>query len=158
MAYQVEPMAILATVTYAHEDPSMPRQPRPKQPQLVQSIGERIARIRRECGVTQVEMARALGVSQGNISSYERGALRLPCDLLFLMARLLKTTADQLLGLDKQPDSAQGKGARLGPRLRRRLELLESLPKREQATISRLLAAFEAGVRRESRGSHAAAE
>jgi len=108
--------------------------------------------------MTQVEMARALGVSQANISSYERGALRLPCDLLFLMAQLLKVTADQLLGLGKQADSAQAKGAGIGPRLRRRLELLESLPKREQATVSRLLAAFEAGMRRDQSGSHPSAD
>ena len=40
-------------------------------------IGERIARLRKERGITQVEMAELLGLSQPVVSDYERGALRL---------------------------------------------------------------------------------
>ena len=42
-----------------------------------ESIGERLSRLRRERGITQMELAEHLGVAQPVVSDYERGELRL---------------------------------------------------------------------------------
>lgn len=47
-----------------------------------ETIGERLARLRRERGITQVELAEMLGVVQPMISDYERGLLRLHGELI----------------------------------------------------------------------------
>ena len=120
--------------------PAMPRKPRPKQSQLVKAIGERLARFRKDRGLTQVQLAKELGVSQVNISSYEHGILRLPSDLLALAAQVLQISADTLLGLS---DVATKTPRRRASRLHKRLEALEDLPRRDQDALSHLLKAFE---------------
>src|SRR5258708_4062508 len=114
----------------------MPRKPRPKMERLVHEIGKNLARVRQDRGIKQIELAKKLNVSQSNVSSYERGLLRIPADLLACIAKLLQVSADELLGVipPSSPQPASG-----GRRLRRRLELLEGLGKRDQDTLNRLL-------------------
>lgn len=115
----------------------MPRQRRPKFDTLAKDIARRVTQARKSRGITQTEMARHLGVSQTNVSGYETGRLRLPSDLLAKIASLLRVSADELLGTKP--------GKELSPtnrRLRQRLEQAESLPKRDQAALARLLDGF----------------
>lgn len=121
---------------------AMPRKPRPKQDHVVKAIGERLARFRKERGVTQVELAEELGVSQVNVSAYERGLLRFPSDLLARAAQVLTVSADELLGLS-QPRARASQFGLPSTRLQRRLRLLEDLPRRDQDALSHLLKAFE---------------
>lgn len=116
---------------------SMPRKPRPKVEHVTRDIGLRVARVRKERGVTQVQLAEHLGVSQPNISAYEHGVLRLPSDLLLKIAEILKVSSDELLGLTAPREPAVG-----SLRLRRRLERIVSLPKRDREALTRLLDAF----------------
>jgi len=62
-----------------------------------ETIGERLARLRRERGLTQVELGERLGVTQSHVSEWERGNLRLHGELIVEIARLLQVSADQLL-------------------------------------------------------------
>lgn len=135
-------------------DASMPRKVARGQRAILEEIGRRIAAARKAKDITQVELAKRLGVSQGNVSGYERGTLRIPCDQLLAIAQALRVSADELLGLARP--AAHRERATGTPRLRRRLELLEALPKRDQDALSRLLAAFETrlGVVKHSRNSH----
>ena len=48
----------------------------------MESIAQRLARLRRESGITQEEMADRLGISQPIVSDYERGELRLHGELI----------------------------------------------------------------------------
>ena len=102
------------------------------------AIGERLARLRKERGVTQVEMAELLGVSQGNVSDYERGELRLHGELLVKLARVLKVSADEILGLEKSPPARAPRDRRL----LRRLQDLDKLSKRDRGALMRTLDAF----------------
>jgi len=61
--------------------------------------GERLARLRRERGLTQQELAELLGVSQPVVSDYERGELRLHGELILQLAEILDASADEILGL-----------------------------------------------------------
>lgn len=103
-----------------------------------ETIGERLARLRRERGITQVELAEKLGVAQPMISDYERGELRLHGQLIVELTQLLGVSADELLGLETPRTSA---GVR-DRRLLRRIQQLERLPRRDQQAILRTIDAF----------------
>lgn len=103
-----------------------------------ETIGERLARLRKERGITQVELAEKLGVAQPMISDYERGELRLHGQLIVELTQLLGVSADELLGLE-QPRTSAGVRDR---RLLRRIQQLERLPRRDQQAILRTIDAF----------------
>src|SRR5688572_25605444 len=71
-----------------------------------ESIGGRLSRLRRERGITQVELAEILGVAQPMVSGYERGSLRLHGELIVELTKILDVTADQLLGLKETKNGA----------------------------------------------------
>jgi transcriptional regulator with XRE-family HTH domain len=104
----------------------------------VETVGQRLARIRRERGITQAELAERLGLAQPNVSDYERGILRLNADLILRLTEILKVSADELLGIK---ESAVSSGAR-NRRLARRIEEIDRLPRRDQEALLRTIDAF----------------
>jgi transcriptional regulator with XRE-family HTH domain len=103
-----------------------------------ETIGERLARLRRERGITQAELAEKLGIVQPVVSDYERGELRLHGQLIVELSRILGVTADELLGLE----ATKTNGAVSNRRLLRRLQELDRLPKRDQQAVLRTIDAF----------------
>lgn len=126
------------------EAESVPRK-KPVEPEG-ETLGERLARLRRERGLTQVELAQRLGVAQPVVSDYERGELRLHGQLIVKLTDILGVSAEELLGL-KKPAAANG--AVRNRRLLRRLQEIERLPRRDQQallrTIDRFLESFRSG-------------
>lgn len=104
-----------------------------------ETIGQRLARLRKERGITQAELADKLGVAQPVVSDYERGELRLHGQLIVELARILSVSADELLGLEALP---KNNGAVRNRRLLRRLQQLERLPKRDLQALLRTIDAF----------------
>lgn len=122
--------------------------PRKKAPQPVRGSElelprERLSRLRKERGWTQVELAERLGISQTLISDYERGRLRLNADIVVRLANALEVTADELL----QPTGRQH-SLRRKPSLRvlRRLEKIEKLPPHQQSTLLKTIDTFLRGA------------
>ncbi|RIX39887.1 MAG: XRE family transcriptional regulator, partial [Rhodocyclales bacterium GT-UBC] len=101
-------------------------------------IGERLAQLRKDRGVTQVELSELLGVSQPVYSGYERGELRLHGELLVKLARILKVSADEILGLEVSRPARAPRDRRL----LRRLQDLDRLSKRDRDALMRTLDAF----------------
>ena len=121
---------------------TMPRPSTLKLPPLdlgEETVGQRLARLRKERSLTQVELADAIGLTQGLISDYERGVLRLNADLLARFALALDVSADELLGLKAAKARTPAPQSR---RLLRRLLLFEKLPKRDQEALLRTLDGF----------------
>jgi transcriptional regulator with XRE-family HTH domain len=79
-----------------------------------------------------------LGVSQPNVSDYERGVLRVHGELLVKLARILKVSADEILGLEKSPPSRAPRDRRL----LRRLQDVYKLSKRDREALLRTVDAF----------------
>lgn len=102
------------------------------------TIGGRLAQIRKEKGYTQVELAQKLGLLQVQISDYERGRSRLNAEMAASFAKVLKVSADELLGIK----SADKKTKKTDRRFLRRLEQLENLPKRDQQALLRTIDAY----------------
>jgi len=131
--------------TWGRPDPVMPRKNAASAPlnTTSETMGQRLARLRRERGWTQVELAERTGIVQTVLSDYERGKLRLNADMIVRFAQALEVTTDELL----QPKAAQ-KSLRRKPSLRvlRRLERIESLPQHQQNTLLRTIDGFLKGV------------
>ncbi len=105
----------------------------------VVDIGSRLAQLRKEKGITQGELAEILGLSQPMVSDYERGELRLHGELIIEIAKILGTSADELLGI--KTDNKKN-GASKNRRLSRRLQAIDQLPKRDQDALFRTIDAF----------------
>ena len=99
--------------------------------------GERLARIRKERGFTQKELAEKTGLIQTLISDYERGKLRLNADMILRFATALEVSTDELL----QPAGPRPT-RKPSRKVLRRLELIESLPARQQTTLLRTIDTF----------------
>jgi transcriptional regulator with XRE-family HTH domain len=101
------------------------------------SFGERLFALRTARGLTQVDVAKALGTSQRVISYYEtKGELPTP-DFLVALVRILGTTADELLGI--KPAKLRPDNTPEQRRLWKRFQRMESLPERDQRAVIRLI-------------------
>ena len=64
-----------------------------------EKIGKFIACCRKECNLTQEQVAKILGTSQTMYARYERGASELPIRHLIKLSKLYKVSTDYILGL-----------------------------------------------------------
>lgn len=87
-----------------------------------ETLGERMARLRRAKGWNQRELAERAGTKSTQISKFERGTYQPRLETLAKLAEVLESTTDFLL-TGRQPKEARD------TRLRARLPLLEGLPR-----------------------------
>lgn len=121
----------------------MPRRPADGDVDAISAaIGARIARARKERGMSQVALAERIGASQNLLSAYELGKARIGADVLLKIARALKVSADDLLGLRGRPPDDFELPAR---RLMRRLAQFHRLPRRRQDGLLSTIDAALAG-------------
>jgi transcriptional regulator with XRE-family HTH domain len=93
-----------------------------------------MAAARKARGLTQVELAEALGVTQKTIDRYERRAKKLDIAFVADIAKALDVTVDALVGDD---DSQMPKPATNA--LEQRIARLRQLPRKEQEVVIRML-------------------
>ncbi len=105
-------------------------------------LGQRIARLRKEKGLTQVEVAKKTGLSQVLVSDYERGRLRPNPDTIIKLAQILLVTTDELLGVKESPTT----GSKLSLKTIRRLKRIEDLPASQQKTLFKTIDTFLKGA------------
>jgi transcriptional regulator with XRE-family HTH domain len=103
-----------------------------------ESIGQRIARIRKERGYTQREVAERIGLIPALVSDYENDKLRLNADMILRFTEVLEVSADELLR--SQPGALPGR--KPSRKVLRRLEQIESLPRRKQDALLTTIDAF----------------
>ena len=76
------------------------------------TIGQRIAQLRRERGMSQEELGEAMGVSRQAISKWESDAALPEVDKLIALSRLFAIPVGQLLGVEEPPaDGGEDGGA-----------------------------------------------
>lgn len=99
------------------------------------ALGERITQLRKARGITQVELAQTLGVSQQTIQAYEVGRRRIQVSTLPVVARALSTSLEELFGEQEQARSKRGPA----PRWHQQVERLAQLPKAQQRMVMQML-------------------
>ena len=67
----------------------------------VPEMGERIRQLRCQRNLSQIELARQLGVSKSVVSSYENNVHFPPYDVLLKIARLFNVSTDYLLNASR---------------------------------------------------------
>jgi transcriptional regulator with XRE-family HTH domain len=109
-----------------------------------EALGQRLARIRKERGLTQKDVAERTGLIQTLVSDYERGRLRLAADMIVRFAVALDITTDELLRVRGRKAAPPQKVSR---KVLRRLEQIEGLPSYQQrallTTIDNFIAAAQ---------------
>jgi transcriptional regulator with XRE-family HTH domain len=66
------------------------------------ALGAHIGELRKEQGMTQAELARALGVSQQTVFAYELGDRRVSVLILIKLARIFDVSLEQLSGMSSR--------------------------------------------------------
>ena len=119
----------------------MPHVSKTKLPQLnlgSESIGERIARLRKERALTQQELADKIGINRVLVTDYERGKIRLYDEMVARFAIALGVSADDILGLKEYPYEKYIPSLRIMKRLRQ----IEKLSQTDQKALLRNIDMF----------------
>lgn len=103
-------------------------------------IGERLASLRKAKGLTQIDVAQALDITQTLISKYERGDLLMHGELIAQFAGVLGVSADDILGIETK--HSRPALPAVDKTLARRLAQLQALPRRDRDALLRTLDAF----------------
>ncbi len=123
----------------------MPRKSRLELPPLdlgEETIGQRLARLRKERALTQQELAEDVGIIQVLVSDYERGKLRVSAEMAARFAKALGVTTDELIGLETSP----GNGKKPSRKVLRRLRKIEHLPPAQQTVLLKTIDTFLKGA------------
>ena len=110
----------------------------PMKERTLHGFGARLAQLRQAKGLTQAELGAAAGVSNRVIAYYEGDGAQPPGAMLVDLARALKVSTDELLGLAPITEKTSPKTARLLKRLRR----VEELPPADQRAVLKLVDAM----------------
>ena len=117
----------------------MARTPRSKAQKAADAtLGKRLAKLRKDRGFTQTELAEKMGIIQALISDYECGKLRPNPEILVKFAKSLAVSVDEILGLTP----LKAKKPSTNRRFVRRLEAIGGLPKRDQDALLRTIDAY----------------
>jgi transcriptional regulator with XRE-family HTH domain len=101
------------------------------------ALGVRIATLRKDSGITQVQLAEAMGVSQQTVASWEVGRRGVPASNLPGLARTLGVSVETLIG-EKAPPAKRGPT----PKLQQQVERLSRLPQAKQRVVMEMLEGF----------------
>ena len=65
-------------------------------------LGENLKNIRIAVGITQVELAKKLGVTKQSVSNWENGNIQPSVEMITKISEVLNVKSDVLLGLDSR--------------------------------------------------------
>jgi transcriptional regulator with XRE-family HTH domain len=97
-------------------------------------LGARVAELRKQRDITQVQLAEHLGISQQSVNAYETGYRRIPVSALPPLARFLGVTLDELVG-----ETTQARKRGPAPKLQQQLERISQLPRAKQRFVIEML-------------------
>jgi transcriptional regulator with XRE-family HTH domain len=95
------------------------------------TFGQRLSSIRKQKGLTQVELSKKTGLTQGLISDYELDKLRPYHEVIARFALALEVTADELVGLKK----AKNGDKKPSSKIMRRVKKIEALSLSQQKFV-----------------------
>jgi transcriptional regulator with XRE-family HTH domain len=96
-----------------------------------ETIGQRLARLRKQHGYTQVELAEKMGSRQVLISAYETDRIALSAEMAVRLAVALEVSTDELL----HPNIKKKSATKPSLKVMQRMEQIEQLPESKQSFI-----------------------
>jgi transcriptional regulator with XRE-family HTH domain len=103
-----------------------------------ETLGQRLTRLRKDRGFTQVELAEKTGITQVLISAYETDRCAFSVEMAVRFALVLGISLDELL----HPKAKKLSARKPSRRVLRRLEQIERLPRRKQEALLTTIDAF----------------
>lgn len=97
-------------------------------------LGSRLAKLRKASGLSQLQLAEKLGVTQPLISRYEKGDRRMYDDLIIETAKALGVTPNDILGVGPSKPITTELQA-VSRRMIKYLKKVEALPRRAQDKV-----------------------
>jgi len=99
------------------------------------ALGARIAALRKEQTMTQVQLAEALGLTQPMVASYEVGRRRVQVSLLPQIGTSLAVSVEELIGQAGSTPSKRGPA----PKLQQKIERIQRLPRAKQEFVMEMI-------------------
>ena len=99
-----------------------------------EQLGRKVATLRKEQRLTQVQLAEILGISQQHMYSFEKGIRKIPSSMLPTLAQVFGTSVDELLGVGT---TKRKRGP--APKLQRQIEQIQQLPRTKQRFVIEML-------------------
>jgi transcriptional regulator with XRE-family HTH domain len=101
-------------------------------------VGVNLRGLRNDAGLSQTDLAAALGITFQQIQKYENGANRLSGSSIIRLCEVLKTSSDKLLGIKMNGAANAASSIDLldNPNVRKALQALHELPRKRQIVIA----------------------
>jgi transcriptional regulator with XRE-family HTH domain len=104
----------------------------------MRELGERIVAIRNRRGITQVQLAEQLGLTQSVISRMESGEQRIHGEMIVRLAGIFDVTTDEILGHQRKNVTSID----VPRRWIKRIQRIDGLSTREQDALALIIDAF----------------
>jgi len=106
---------------------------------MKETLADRIQTLRKQAGLTQVELADKIGVSKSQFIRYESKNVQPPANIINKLADALGTSVDFLISGDK---NEKAKASLKNSELIQRFKEVDSLPEDEQGVLIKIISAY----------------
>ena len=106
---------------------------------MKETLADRIQSLRKQAGLTQVELADKIGVSKSQFIRYESKNVQPPANIINKLADTLATSVDFLISGDK---NEKAKASLKNSELIQRFKEVDSLPEDEQSVLIKIISAY----------------
>lgn len=110
----------------------------------MESLGDRIANLRKELDINQKELATKVGITEASLSRYENNLREPKSEIIVRLAKALETSTDYLLGVnDNTKISKEYKliieNLSVSEKTKKLLEKIYSLEKEDREAIEKMI-------------------
>ena len=106
---------------------------------MKEKLADRIVLLRKQAGLTQVDLADKIGVSKSQYIRYETKDVQPPANIINKLADTLGTSVDYLISGDK---TEKAKASLKNSELIQRFKEVDSLPEEEQGVLIKIISAY----------------
>jgi transcriptional regulator with XRE-family HTH domain len=120
----------------------------PRKKQEGNDFGRRLVALRKARGLTQVQLAEAANTTQRAISYYENEPGYPPAPAVIALARALRVTTDEMLGIKPLKRDRRNEDPELR-RLWKKFQQVTNLPEKDQRAVIRLINSLASSYRQQ---------
>jgi transcriptional regulator with XRE-family HTH domain len=106
---------------------------------MKEKLSDRIILLRKQAGLTQIELADKINVSKSQYIRYETKDVQPPANIINKLADALGTTVDFLISGDK---NEKAKASLKNTELIQRFKDVDNLPEEEQGVLIKIISAY----------------
>ena len=110
----------------------------------MESLGDRIANLRKELDINQKELATKVGITEASLSRYENNLREPKSEIIVRLAKALETSTDYLLGVNEntkisKEDKLIIENLSVSENTKKLLEKIYSLEKEDREAIEKMI-------------------